>query len=230
MGLDRHKGFGVGVFAQLFGIGRHSLPADCARAILPGHHLVGRDEAQCTQHFDLFIAHRRRIETRGRLHCHQRQQLQDVVLHHVAHRARAVVVADPRFKADRLGDSDLHMVEMRGIPKRLEQDIGKAQRQQVLHRFLAQIVVDAEGPLLREGAGNGVVDLAAGFKAGAQRLFKADPARLAGQAAGFEARNGRFEQAGRGRQEDGEAGARRADLGSQRGELVGLVGVQRLIA
>jgi hypothetical protein len=44
------------------------------------------------------------------------------------------------------------MLDMGGVPQRLEHDVGKAQRQQVLDGFLAQIVVDAEDAILGEGA------------------------------------------------------------------------------
>jgi hypothetical protein len=91
----------------------------------------------------------------------KRQQLQHMVLDHVAQRARAVIKADPAFKADRFRDGDLDMVDMRRVPQRFEQDIGKAQRQQVLHRFLAEIVIDPEGAVLRKRPRDRIVDVAA---------------------------------------------------------------------
>ena len=39
-----------------------------------------------------------------------------MVLHHVPHRARFVVVAAAPLDAERLGDGDLDMVDMRGVP------------------------------------------------------------------------------------------------------------------
>jgi hypothetical protein len=122
-------------------------------------------------------------ELGGRLHRDQREELQHVVLHHVAQRARAVIEAHAAFKAHGFGHGDLHMLDMRGVPQRLEHDVGKAQRQKVLHRFLAQIVVDAEDAVFGEGARHGIVDHLGGGQIGAQRLFKADAALLIGQAA-----------------------------------------------
>jgi hypothetical protein len=40
------------------------------------------------------------------------------------------------------------MVDEVAVPDRLEQAIGKAERQDVLGRFLAEKVVDAENPVL----------------------------------------------------------------------------------
>jgi hypothetical protein len=135
-----------------------------------------------------------------------------VVLHHVAQRARAVIEADAAFKAHGLGHGDLHMFDMGGVPQRLEHDVGKAQRQQVLDGFLAQIVVDAEDAILGEGARDGIVHHLGGGQIDAQRLFQTDAAALIGQTAVDEARDGRLEQAGRGRQEDRQTVLHRADL------------------
>ena len=79
-----------------------------------------------------------------RLHGDQRHELQHVVLHHVAQRAGFVVVRPAAFDANRFGHGDLHVVDVRGVPQRLEQRVREAQRQQVLHRFFAEVVVDAE--------------------------------------------------------------------------------------
>ncbi len=44
--------------------------------------------------------------------------------------------------AELLVDGDLHMIDMVAIPDRLEHAVGKAQHQDVLHRFLAEVVID----------------------------------------------------------------------------------------
>ena len=95
----------------------------------------------------------------------------------------AVVIIAAAFQPDRLGDGDLDMVDVRAVPQRLEHQVGEAQREQVLHRLLAEIMVDAEDPLLGEGGGDRVVDLAAGGEVGAERLFErhADVARRRGR-------------------------------------------------
>ena len=48
---------------------------------------------------------------------------------------------------------DLDVGDVLAAPQRLEQRIAEAQREQVLHRGLAQVVVDAEDLLLAEHAG-----------------------------------------------------------------------------
>jgi len=60
------------------------------------------------------------------------------------------------------------------VPQRLEERIGKAERDQVLDGFLAQIVIDAENAALSEMLGNRAVDLVARLEALADRLFDDD--------------------------------------------------------
>ena len=56
------------------------------------------------------------------------------------------------------GNGDLHMVNVLAIPDRLEDAIGKAENQQVLHRLFAEIMVDAVDLRLGEGAGDLVIE------------------------------------------------------------------------
>ena len=161
MRLDRHESLGGRRLAQLFVISRDGLPGYGPGAVLAGDSLFRRDQAQRTQHLDLLIPHRSRIKVGRRLHRHQRQQLEHVVLDHIAQRARPVIEADPAFKPNRFGYRNLDMIDMRRVPQRLEQDVGEAQREQVLDGFLAQIMIDPEGSVLREGTGHRIVDLTA---------------------------------------------------------------------
>ena len=85
--------------------------------------------------------------------------MEHVVLHHVAQRAGLVVVAGAAGDAERLGDRDLHMVDVRGIPQRLEQGVGEAQRHQVLHRLLAEIMIDPVNVVLGKHGADSVIDL-----------------------------------------------------------------------
>ena len=100
---------------------------------------------QRAQHLQFLVAHAVGIERDRRVHRDQAQQLQHVVLQHVTQRAGFVIVAAAAFQSDRFGDRDLHVVDHVGGPQTLEDRVGEPQRHQVLHRLLAQVVVDAEG-------------------------------------------------------------------------------------
>src|SRR3546814_12924668 len=78
----------------------------------------------------------------------------------LAQRAGIVVKARATFEPDRLGNGDLDMLDPARVPDRLEQRVAEAQREDVLYRLLAQIMVDAEGAVLGEDLGDGIVDLA----------------------------------------------------------------------
>ena len=67
-----------------------------------------------------------------------------MVLDDVACGADAVVIAGAAADADVLGHRDLHVVHIVGVPDRLVHGVGETQGQQVLHGFLAEVVVDAE--------------------------------------------------------------------------------------
>jgi hypothetical protein len=116
------------------------------------------DRAQRAQHLDLLVAHGGRVELRRRLHRGQAQQLQQVVLQHVAHRAVVVVVVAAAFHAHGLGHGDLHLLDVPRIPDRLEHRIAEAQREQVLHAFLAEVVVHPVDARLVEDLRHAVVD------------------------------------------------------------------------
>ncbi len=97
-----------------------------------------------------------------------------MVLHHVAHGAGTVVVGAASLDADRFGDGDLHVVDVRAVPHRLEHRVGETKRQQVLHRLLAEIVVDAEDVILAEHRADGVVDRVGARAVLAERLLDDD--------------------------------------------------------
>jgi hypothetical protein len=123
-----------------------------------------------------------RVEMRRRLHRGEAQQLQQVVLQHVAHRAGVVVVVAAAFEPDGFGHRDLHLLDVPRIPQGLEQGIAETQRQQVLHAFLAEVVVDPEHAVLVEYRGHAVVDRDRGGEIVADRLLQQYPGAGIGQA------------------------------------------------
>ena len=91
-----------------------------------------------------------------------RDDLQQVVLHDVADRADLLVEAcRGPADAEALGHRDLHVLDVVAVPDRLEERVREAEVEQVLHRFLAEKVVDAKDGRLREAAMQRVVQLAA---------------------------------------------------------------------
>ena len=61
-----------------------------------------------------------------------------------------LVEAGAPLDAELLGDRDLHVVDELAVPDRLEDAVREPKRQDVLHRLLAEVVVDAEDLALVE--------------------------------------------------------------------------------
>ena len=66
-----------------------------------------------------------------------------MVLDHVAHGAGLLVVSRASFDTQLLRHGDLNALDMVAIPERLEEGVREAEDEQVLHRLLAEVVVDA---------------------------------------------------------------------------------------
>ena len=64
-----------------------------------------------------------------------------MVRHHVAQRPGRLVEIGAPLDPDRLGDRDLHMVDVVAVPQRLEDAVGEAQHHDVLDRLLAEEMV-----------------------------------------------------------------------------------------
>ena len=141
--------------AGVDGRGPPALALHLAGEVLSAHHVLGdllrRHRADRLQQLHLLVADVFRLQRHGRFHGHQREHLQDVILHHVAHGTRFLVVAAARSHTDLLGDGDLHVVDRVAIPQMLEDSVAEAEGEDVLDRLLSEVVVDAEDlPLVGE--------------------------------------------------------------------------------
>ena len=67
-----------------------------------------------------------------------------MVLHHVADRAGLLVELPASFHPELLGHGDLDPLDVVAVPDRLEEAVGEPEVEEVLHRLLAEVVIDAE--------------------------------------------------------------------------------------
>ena len=164
--------------ALLLEVAHDLLAADRARGVLGAdrhlRHLLHRRRRDRAEDLHLLVADLVGREHHRRLHAQQAQQLEHVVLHEVAQRAGAVVVARAGADADVLGRGDLDVVDVVAVPERLEEPVGEAERQDVLDGLLAQVVVDAEDLALVEDAQHAAVELLGLREARAERLLDDD--------------------------------------------------------
>ena len=139
---------------MLLAVAGHAFAADESRTVLTTDgeraDVVRWDPSQGAQDLHLLVADRAVIERRRRLHADEREKLKQVVLHDVPHRADTVVVAGALFDPDRFGGRDLHVIDVLTCPDRLEDAVREPQDQDVLHRLLAEVVIDAEDLVLAE--------------------------------------------------------------------------------
>ena len=99
-----------------------------------------------------------------------------MVLDNVASGTNTVVVAGAPAQADVFSHRDLYVVNVVCVPHRLEDLVGKAQRHDVLHCFLAQVVIDTEDRRLREDGVDNLVELAGRSLIVAKRFLNDDTA------------------------------------------------------
>ena len=67
-----------------------------------------------------------------------------MILHDVADRADLLVEASATLDADLLRHRNLHARDEVAIPHRLQEGIGEAEIQKVLHGLLAEVVIDTK--------------------------------------------------------------------------------------
>ena len=177
LGAQGNKGFGLamGTHPGLFTIARNCDATRRSLAVLAAHHVAGQavrgPGLERTQHLELFVPDRVRMGINGRLHANGTQQLQRMVLHHVAQRAGGFVETATAFYTQVFGDGDLDVSDVLAPPQRLKQGIAKAQRKQVLHRRFAQVMVNPEDLVFRKVAAHGLVDGTVAGQVVAQRFF-----------------------------------------------------------
>ena len=157
--------------------------------------VLARHRPDGAEHLDLLVADEIGLEAGGRFHGRQREELQEVVLEHVAQHAHAVVIGAAMADGHLFGGGDLHVIDEIAVPHRLEDAVGEAEHQHILHGLLAQVVVDAIDLVFGEDLVDGGVQLPGRLQAGAEGLFDDDAAGavvLDGQAGGAEMGDGRL--------------------------------------
>ena len=99
----------------------------------------------------------------------------------VLHTSSSGLVVEPAAAGDVefLRHRDLHEVDVIGVPDRLEKRVREAEVQQVLHRLLAEEMIDSENVLFREKAAQRAIQGLRGGQVASEWLFN-DHARAGG--------------------------------------------------
>ena len=132
--------------------------------------------AQGADDFHFFITHAVGGQIGRRLHGHQAEKLEQVVLHHVPQRAGGVIIsAAAAFHAEVFGAGDLDVVDVLAVPERLEDRVRKPQHHEVLRGFLAEVVVDPVGVPFFEGGVHHFIEMTRRGEVGAEGFFNNHP-------------------------------------------------------
>ena len=180
---DERLGLGLGVDPRLGAVA----------LVLAADHLLRGDHPVGLHDLVLLRAQGLGVELRRRLHRDEAEQLQQMGDDHVPVGAGALVEAGAGADRERLGHVDLHVLDVVAVPERLVEAVGEAEREDVLHRLLAEEVVDPEDLGVVELGVEGLVERHRRIVVVAERLLE-DHARLgAGQADRPEHRDDRAE-------------------------------------
>src|SRR5256885_9367157 len=98
-----------------------------------------------------------------------------MVSHHIAHRACFLVIATARADTELFADGDLYVVDGLPVPELLENRVREPEHEDVLHRFLPEIMVDAENLSFTHELRELVVQRAGGNEIMTEWLFEDHP-------------------------------------------------------
>ena len=98
-----------------------------------------------------------------------------MILHHVAKRTGLIIITAAELDTRGFGDGDGHIVDIAPVPDGLEDRIGETEGQNVLHRFLPEIVIDPEDLGFRKAGGEDRVQGTRRLQIVADRLLDHDP-------------------------------------------------------
>ena len=102
-----------------------------------------------------------------------------MVLDHVANGAGFIVESAASLHSEFLRHGDLHALDVVAIPERLHEGVGKPENDHVVHRPLAEIVVNAKDSGLGEGCMQDAVELLRRGKVMTEGLLDNDAGTLA---------------------------------------------------
>ena len=109
------------------------------------------------------------------LHGQEPNDLQQVILDHVPHDAGLFVELSTSCDAERFGHRDLDVLHVVPVPDGFEKGVGEAEIEDILHRLLAQVVVDAKDAMLVKLLVQHIVERAGGRQIAPERFFHHHP-------------------------------------------------------
>src|SRR5665213_152203 len=158
---------------------------------LAAHSVVRIDGPHGSKSSLLFGPQAIRVAADRRPHCEQRNDLQHMVLHHIADHTHLFVETSPALYAQSFGHCNLYALDVVAVPYRLQKRVRKAEVEQILDRFFAEVMIDPENRGFGEGFAERSVEFLRGRKVAAKWLFNDYPCSLVTARLGKSCRDGR---------------------------------------
>src|SRR5512138_2170858 len=136
---NRRKGLcpGTGCHSGFIQVSSDLFPACPARGVLSSDRqaadILRRERTDRMKYFCLLASNCVRAEIRWRLHCHEGQELHNVVLNHIPQRTSLFVVSSATAHSDIFSSGYLHISNKKTISEMLNNSRKKPKDQYVLH-------------------------------------------------------------------------------------------------
>src|SRR5690242_15109494 len=144
--------------------------------VLPAHVVLRVGRGHGAEYLRLLVLRITGAAAGGWVHGNQGQDLQQVVLDHVAQRADGIVEPAAALDAEVLGHRDLHGRDARALPQLGQRQVGEPQVFQLDDRLLAEEVIDAQDLALVQQPVQPGVQLVGRGQVVAERLLDRGPA------------------------------------------------------
>ena len=100
--------------------------------------------AESPQYLQFFITYKFSLKAHRRLHGNQPYQLHHMVLHDVSHHSGLFIKFPPVLYAQIFGHGYLYVVHIAAVPEVFKYGVRKTEKEDVLDRLFAEIMVDTE--------------------------------------------------------------------------------------
>ena len=120
------------------------LPCGVARADRVAAHPFRRRRGHCAERFYADVPEGTGVDPGGLFHEDQRHGLHEVVLHHVFHGPCTVVIRGPALERQALQPADVHALDVRRVPDRLEDPVEEPEGDHPADKLAGQEVIDPE--------------------------------------------------------------------------------------
>src|SRR5581483_1619166 len=154
-----------------------------------------RQRAHRLKDLGFLVLHGPEVAARWRFHREERDDLEQVVLNHIAQTAGGLVEGAAAVHTEVFGERDLDARDIQAIPDRFEKRVGESEIEDVDDRLSSEEVIDAEDRVFWKHRVRGAVERACRRQVTAERLFN-DDTRVVRQMRRTEPADDGFEERG----------------------------------